>query len=72
MIKLMLNNWQERTSGDTKLVQQFPQNNKEPLCHLKELQMKIFGFSPRETGAKTLTLAMTLWLSFGLVCDAHF
>ena len=31
----------------------------DPLTHLKRLQMEIFGFSQKETGAESVAMAMT-------------
>ena len=31
----------------------------DPLSHFKRLEMEIFGFSQKETGAKSVAMAMT-------------
>jgi len=34
--------------------------------------MRMFGFWRKETGANTISMAMTLWVVFGFFCDEHF
>ena len=36
------------------------------------LQIGILGFSQKETGAKSVAMAMTQKMSFCFICDAHF
>ena len=44
----------------------------EPLSYFKGLKMRTFGFWQKETGAKRVSMTMTLWLSFSFFCDEHF
>jgi len=36
-----------------------PVSGQDPLAHFKRLQMGIFGFSQKETGAKSVAMATT-------------
>ena len=38
-------------------------SEKDTLSHFKELQMAIFGFLQRETGAKTVVMTTAQWVS---------
>ena len=39
----------------------------DPLSHFKRLQMGIFGFSQKETGAKSVAMATTVGVMYVLV-----
>ena len=39
----------------------------DPLSHLKRLQMEIFCFSQNGTGAKSVAMATTYWVSFSFM-----
>ena len=47
-------------------------SKQDPLSHFKGLKMRLFGFCQKETGAKKVSIATTLWVSFGFFCDVHF
>ena len=44
----------------------------DPLSHFYGLEIGIFGFPQKETGAKSVTMATTKKVSFSSFCDAHF
>ena len=46
-------------------------SEQEPLTLLKGLQMGIFGFSQKETGAESVAMATTRKVSFCFFCDMY-
>ena len=44
----------------------------DPLSHLKRLQMGIFCFSQKGTGAKSVAMATTYWVAFSFMWCAFF
>ena len=46
-------------------------NEIDPLSHFKGLQMGIFGFWQKETGAKSAVLTMTQRVLSCFFCDVH-
>ena len=47
-------------------------SEEDPLSLFKGLQMGIFGFSQKETGAKSVNMAKAGKVSFCFFCDVHF
>jgi len=46
-------------------------SEQDPLSLFEGLQIGIFGFSQKETGAKSVAMATTQKVSFCFFCDAH-
>ena len=47
-------------------------SKQDSLSHFKEFQMGIFGFWQKETGAKSVAMAVTQQVSFCFFCVVHF
>ena len=47
-------------------------SEQDPLSLFEGLQIGIFGFSQKETGAKSAAMATTQKVSFCFFCDVHF